>query len=97
MSERLTDQEVKQQAENFDNLLSRCNFAKAGKIYFHLFLNDNNDGRYNGYVFIIRYLRINGVCGTCYQPKSLRFYNAIFEELILSAHIKECEAKINKK
>jgi len=83
--ERLTNQEVIEQKERFDLLMTKVDLIKAGKKIINLIQQDNND-----FNFIHRYLKICGVHGSMYYPSSMNnFYSEIFRREAIMATIKD--------
>ncbi len=85
--ERLTNQEVIEQKERFDLLMSKVDLIKAGKKIINLIQQDKSD-----FNFITRYLKICGVHASMYYPETKNhFYREIFERQAIIAY---CESKI---
>lgn len=86
----LNQQDVIAQMERFEFFIETANLEKIGKRMLYMQAHDNQDGRYNDYVYLLRVLSLLANVGGCYshpgvngtwntyrellQVKSLRIY-----------------------
>lgn len=66
----MTSTEIKEQQERFETFLEKANLVKIGEKLFEFRRKNNQDGRYNDYVYLLRVLGIvPKVKGSMYYPK----------------------------
>jgi hypothetical protein len=95
--EQMTDAEVNAQMERFENFIKSTNLKKIGDRMMHI--KDNNDGRYNKYMYIHRVLGIAAnVKASMYHPtlRPWKFYGDILEYAALTSYIESVEVQLKK-
>ncbi len=91
---RYTGEQVEQQRKSFETLIQSTNLKKIGNRILWFMANDAKDGRFTPYCYVLRVLRIYGVCGTMAHPDNLkRSYSTILEYEALNAFINSLPEK----
>lgn len=88
MSTRLTSTQVQEQKARFEAFMSSANLKKIGERILYYMANNNQDGKYNDYMYVRRVLgQIAKVEGSYQHPNSTRCYADILTHDALSSHI----------
>lgn len=84
----LQSNQVKEQKQRFANFVSHADLKKIGERYFHFQLNDNEDGRYTPYCYILRVLRLVANVGGCYYiPGTNTSYSEMLRKLAIETYL----------
>ncbi|MEO7047755.1 MAG: hypothetical protein ABI091_20825 [Ferruginibacter sp.] len=82
---RYTDQQVKEQAQRFENFVSSTNLVKIGKAVLNTILND--EGFFNTHNYVARVLNLANVNHAMYEPTTMMFYGSILKTKALTAYL----------
>ncbi len=89
----INHQDVVAQMERFDQFIVSANLSKIGERMMFMNGHENKDGRYNGYVYLLRVLSILANVGGCYshpnyQSSTWSCYRDILERKALDEYLK---------
>lgn len=83
-----SNEQVQAQKERFESFMQSVNLQKVGERYFYFQLNDNEDGKYNNYCYILKVLKLVANVGGCYYcPGTNLFYSDIFKVAAMNAYL----------